>query len=205
MAFIPTPNGVKVVLHMTWNSQQVKNTLWFHKSVLAPYTAAERATLITDLTTWWNNHQKTSISSAVALNAIEVINQDSQSSPSTLTVFTPPIAGTGGAAVPLNVSLTASLRTSLRGRNFRGRIFMPGLQTGNLVDQGTYSVAGASGIATTVGKLLDPLVITNSILAVASHFFNKAPRAQGVMNDVTAIVVETLLDSMRRRLIGRGA
>lgn len=205
MAFIPIPNAVKVVLHQVWNGQSVKNIIWFHKPVLAPYTQAERATLITDLTTWWNNHQKTSVSSTLALQAIEVINQDTSSSPSSMTVFNPPLQGTGGPAVPLNVALTASLRTSQRGRNFRGRIYVGGLQSGNLADLGTYTTAGAAGLATTVAKLIDPLVITNSVLAVASHFFNKQPRAQGVLNDVTAVIVETLLDSMRRRLIGRGA
>lgn len=205
MAFIPTAGHVRCSMEMLWNNQQVINTLWFKSASGAAWTLAERVQLGLDLETWWVNHQRTSISSAVVLRQIGIVNQDTASSPGTIRVLGTPSPGTGGAAAPLNVSLTASFRTELRGRSFRGRIYIPGLQTGALVDQGTYTVAGAAGIATTVGKLLDTLLMSGAILSVVSHFANNQARSAGLSTPVTAIVVETLLDSMRRRLIGRGA
>ena len=204
MAFIPALDCVKVALHFLWNSQQCINTLWYQNIAPGSYTAQQRIDLTTELLAWWNNHAKLNLSADISLQAIEVINQESASAPSTLTVYSPVIPGVGSASTPLNVALCISFRTALRGRNFRGRNYVGGVPIAAMVDRGTFAVSNVGSIATACFKLSDPAIITKGFQKIASHFVNKLPRPTALLTSVNAVVGETLADSSRRRLIGRG-
>jgi len=205
MPFIPAVDCVKVVLHLRWNSQQVKNTLWFKNTPGGSYTNAQRVSLIANLAAWWTNFLRIDLSNELSLTAIEAINQENANAPSTLSVLSPAVPGSfSGASVSLNVAITASLRSNLRGRSYRGRNYVPGLLQTNMIDRGTFAVGMCSNIAASYAKLFDPAAFPADIAVIASHFTNKLPRLVATLTPITAIIVETLADSMRRRLIGRG-
>lgn len=116
-----------------------------------------------------------------------------------------PIAGTNGtASMPNNVALALAFKTALRGRSFRGRIFLPGLTEGNVVDN-TVQPAFITAWYTFFGILASTLIDLIAWQVVVSRVEGGDPRPAGVVTQVNNwIVTNTVVDSMRRRLPGRG-
>lgn len=203
-AFVPTNYAVKARLHFLWQNQKVENGLWFMNNAVSNWTGAERLQLADDLKTWWDTQYKTNIPSDVSLSAIEVINQESNSAPSSQRVYTPPSPGLSAGSSALNVTLALSARSDQRGRSYRGRLYVAGIIAGNMVNPGTLSTAGVSALVSALGWLMTPANLHNKIWVVISHFANHVARAAGFPSTITAVTADTLLDSQRRRLIGRG-
>jgi hypothetical protein len=203
-AFVPTNYAVKARLHFLWQNQKTENGLWFMNNAVANWTGAERLQLADDLKTWWDTQMKTNIPADVALSAIEVINQESNSAPSSMRVYTPPSPGLSAGSSALNVTLALSARSDQRGRSYRGRFYVNGIIAGNMVNPGTLSTAGVSALVSALAWLMTPGNIHSKIWAVVSHFANHVARAGGFPSTITAVTADTLLDSQRRRLIGRG-
>jgi hypothetical protein len=115
----------------------------------------------------------------------------------------------GGAPLPSNVTAAVSFRTGLTGRSNRGRNYIVGLSgdeiTGDSLTAGT--VANWTSIFNVLGTYLVDLGAQH---VVASLFHGvdvdhkPIPRIEGIAHDVTNYIVDAALDSMRRRLIGRG-
>lgn len=119
-------------------------------------------------------------------------------------IFVPESAVSGtvaGESLPANCALVMSLRTGYTGRSQRGRMFLPGIAES--------SVEGNTPDASIRGGLANTLAIVNAALAsvsipftwvVLSRYTEGALRAEGVTLPVTSVLVDTRIDSQRRRL-----
>ena len=195
---------------MTANGQQVENTLWFEFPT--PPAQSDLVDLVGDVFGWWTTNIAPLTSQAVQLREISAISMDTASSPQF--AFAPATATFGTNTpniVPGNVTLSVSFRTAQRGRSFRGRNYVVGLTedqiAGNDVVAGvttTWQAAYFELIAVAVGA--------GWVWIVASRFSgvdpvtgDPIPRASGVTSPITSvIVVDSFVDSQRRRLSGRG-
>jgi len=110
-----------------------------------------------------------------------------------------------GDLLPGNCSLSISFRTAGRGRSSRGRNYFVGLVesqvNGDVVNGGN-----VDAYQTLYEELIGAgSVVTGWQWVVVSRFFNGAPRTAGLAQPVTAVVVvDSFIDSMRSRLLGRG-
>lgn len=110
------------------------------------------------------------------------------------TIITHAIPGiSGGDPLPASIALVVSLRTALRGRSYRGRVYTgPHIESDN-------SVAGAPSAALLTAESLQwtahltALVATGVSLVVASYLHATA-------QDVTSVSVDSRWDTQRRRL-----
>lgn len=203
MAFIPTAGAVRVDIEFVLAQQQVHNIIWCSRD--AAWTQAEREGLADAIKTWWDTGAKVAFSSQIALTRITVVNQDTANAPSSTLVVSPPIAGGGGAvSAPNNAACVATLRTDLRGRNYRGRMYFGGIPTGSITDSITLLLAFTTSLITQLGNLKTAIEALGAIWVVVSKFVNKLPRASGLKTPVSAITVDQYIDSQRRRLGGRG-
>jgi len=110
----------------------------------------------------------------------------------------PPRAGTAtGSTMPGNVTSTVSWRTGFAGPRRRGRTFMVDTPATNVTGDERISGARASELATWGSTLINALQVANKLLVVASHTYH-------TWTPIVSVVIETILDSMRRRLPGRG-
>lgn len=204
MAFVPVADTYQVELRMSYLDQQVENTLYFQAKPDA--ATPTLAALANEVLLWWNASIRPYLSSQVTLREIYVTDLSSVDGEAyTFTPPTPlPVGGDTAAALPGNVSLAVSFRTAKRGRSFRGRNFIVGLVepavTGNNV-----SADFANGMSDGYNDLLSGSLSDDWSWGVVSRYTNNLPRAAGVFTPVTsAIVVDTVVDSQRRRLPGRG-
>lgn len=210
MPFVPVVNTALVEIRMTLDSQKVENTLWFRFETAINATIL--STLGADLLEWWTTFYAPLTSDNTILREIVCTDMASATGPQ---VSTPaPISTTGtssGPQLPNNNTLTVSFRTANRGRAFRGRNYIVGLVRDVVLDN-----TAIPGYITTVIDAYEQLLplhttLSNGQWVIASRFQgvdadgDPIPRAVGVATPVTAVVVvDSTVDSQRRRLPGRG-
>lgn len=210
MPFVPVLNTALVEVRVLANGQKCENTLWFERATA--YDEAVLTGLAEAVADWWVTECAPTISSGVQL--VEVVATD-QTTATGLQVSFAPVSPTFGGStaniMPNNVTMAVSFRTALRGRSFRGRNYVVGFTE----DQ----VAGNSFVATldatwqaNYAALIAVADGAGTAWVVASRFSGvdpvtgaPIPRAAGVTTPITnVVVVDSFVDSARRRLTGRG-
>jgi hypothetical protein len=110
-----------------------------------------------------------------------------------------------GEGLPANVALCISFRTPARGRSYRGRNYVAGISEGDSLNS---QVINGIGEALRAGyaDIVNYISTTTADHVVVSRFTSGQPRTVGVATQVTSyVLVDTVFDSQRRRLPGRGA
>lgn len=210
MPFVPVPNAALVEYRMTQDFQQVENTQWFTQS--GPPDETDLGALGLILLDWWVDHYAPLASIGVALREIVCTSQHTATAPQHTT--TPATLTTGALtdeALPNNVTVCVSFRTAQRGRSFRGRNYFAGI-TGVNVSHNTILETFAANLTDAYEAVGSAVSGSGWTWVVASRFSGvnpstgaPIPRATGITNPVTGVViVDTTVDSMRRRLPGRG-
>lgn len=205
MPFIPSTQTAKAVIEYLWANQKVITSLWFRNEVAEP-TQAELLALATYLGTTFFDALKGYLTTSIAMTRVTATSQATASDPQQ--AYTPPAPVTGliaSESMPMNTCCVLTHRTALRGRNYRGRTYQPGLPDNmrtspgeaNLTTLAAIAAVYVSGLVTNLPGPWDWVVV--------SHYLNKVARPTGLKTAITGVTVDTLLDSMRRRLYGRGS
>lgn len=203
MAFIPTAGAVRVDIQFVQAGQQIHNVIWCIRD--APWTQAQREALNLAIKDWWDTTAKVYFSSQLALTQVTSVNQDSSSSPSSTLVVSPAISGTAASEpLPNGSAMVASLRTDLRGRNYRGRMYLAGVRDSSRVDAISIATTEIANLISALAALKTVIDGLGAIWVVVSHFLNKLPRTAGLKTPITAISMDQYIDSQRRRLGLRG-
>lgn len=203
MAFIPVPNGIQLCFLFTTDAQNWQFCLMLQKSAGAP-TSTDLGQATADGSAWWTSHLKALLAPGTMLNEIIATDMTSQGAPQSRALIGE--AGTAiGTELPLNVVACVSHRTEKRGRSYRGRSYISGLTTNHIDDtvslNSTQQGALANGFAA-LRVLLDEHGLDQ---VVASRQHNGSITSPAATHEVILNVVDTLLDSQRRRLGGRGS
>jgi len=197
----PAPGVTRAVFNYLSNGVATANVI--HFTAPPGPDAPDPANLASDLASWW----KLNIAPLSSVNHIlqSVVCTDlSASGPPAVEHTTGlPAAGTqAGESLPNNAALVMSLRTALRGRSFRGRLYMGGIAesqaSGNNVIASfrDNAVIEWSEIILFVTAPLSP----DLQLVVLSYFSGGAVRGTPVATPVTSITADTRIDTMRRRM-----
>lgn len=196
--FVPCPNTAKVVMHFTYDGQDIQNVYHVEKGV--PWTVSEQTALAAEFAAWFDESVQQAVSSEYQLTEILVNDLTTQSSPGITYTGTLPISGAAsGDPEPASVSVVCSWHTSLRGKSYRGRSYWAGLTdvqinkntiTGSVVDVWQGAADALSGIG----------MFAQGVLVVASRFTAGAPRTTGVMTPIESGSVSPKVRTQRRRL-----
>ena len=138
---------------------------------------------------------KTAIGTAVTLERVYTRDINAPSQPE----FVGSAAAVPGTAtgnlLPPQVAICVTLRTALAGKEFRGRVYLPGFAASALVASGAYS-PGLQGFCTAfvqaVNDALDPV---NFDLAVISRKLSSSELV------TTVLTRDTVFDTIRKRAI----
>lgn len=206
MAFIPVPRGASLCFFFTSAGQEWQFCVTVQKRTGDP-TEADLQNLADDGFTWWGAGGSSGYTSqATGTNLYKVVATDLTAEGAPQRTHTENLAGGGGAgALPTGTAVVASLRTALRGRSYRGRVYLGGLASALQSTAIAISGASATSIASYFTDLMDILDLIGFDLVVASKQHNGAVVNPANVQPVTSVIVDTLFDSQRRRLGGRGA
>jgi hypothetical protein len=202
--FIPVPNVASCELIYSHAGEINENQ--FHVSKASPFSLADLQALRTAANNWDSATGSTGRISSASLTRIRTKALDTNSSP--LEDFSLPTPRPGtltGVALPLNSAFCVKLATGLAGRSFRGRWYWGNLTHLSMADAGHLSLASATAYSGFLTTLKANMLTAGFTLVVVSYRTGNAWRATGVATPIlTAVAVDTALDSMRRRLPGRG-
>jgi hypothetical protein len=203
--FIPVPNVASVELIYSVNGITAENV--FHVQKGSPYTLAQLQALRTTVNGWDAASWAGSRCGGALLTRIRTKALDTSASPTE--DYTLPVArgGTvGGPLLPSNATFAMKLVTGLAGRSFRGRLYVVGIgsvflgATANQVSLGT-----ATTFLTLLTNLITVLAAAGHTLGVVSYRSGGVYRPTGLFTPAIGwTYVDLNMDSMRRRLTGRG-
>jgi hypothetical protein len=204
--FIPIADTVRTSLVYLMEGQYLVNTLHF-KFATQP-TTTDMTNLNTALQTWYSSAWKIVLSGYLGITQINTVGLWAANAPGVLYSYaTPELGSVTGLPFPNDITWCASIRTALRGRSFRGRLYVPGIalsrQNSSAPNTTTSTIAGF--FTTALSYLLTPANIANFVWVIASRYANKLPRVAGITTPVTAITGDLTFDNQRRRLPGRGS
>lgn len=202
MAFIPVPNGASLCFQFTTAGQNWQFCITVRKTAGAP-SVSDLATLAAAGVSWWNATLKSLIYTATTLNQVVATDLTTQGGPQDIDVVGTPGTATGGI-IPVGTPIVVSFRTALRGRSYRGRAYVTGTSSSNLVDSANVSSTITSGLGAAFATLGGTLSTAGMPHVVASKQHNGAVTNPAATNAVITYVVDGKLDSQRRRLAGRG-
>jgi hypothetical protein len=202
--FVPAENTAKVVVEGQWAGNDAINTLWFQFASEPDQTDLETLAeyvwenLLSALQSTW--------AASYQVNRVTATRQNSENDiQGVYDAMGTPLVGSGsGASVPLNASWSISFRTGLRGRSYRGRNYAAGYLNSILDDPGRGNATVLAGVAAAYVQHLITNMLAGWTWVVASHVADKAPRVAAVLTPIISVIIDTYVDSQRRRLVGRG-
>lgn len=206
MAYQPVAATALVELIYLYFGQRCENTLYFRHAA-SGWTEAELATLGLALQAWWIGEMQIITSNACSLIQTDVTDLSDQFGPKVQQALSPVQPGAEvNEGEPGNVSFCTTFSTGQRGRAFRGRNFFVGLTTG-FVTGNVVSNAFATTLRNAYSELLGV-----TYLPVGVDWVHVARVVNGVVQMPSALTVPVVapvhadlnVDSMRRRLTGRG-
>lgn len=210
MAFIPVPNVAQVKLEGTLDSQQTINDMYFQ--LAGGITLADLQGLVTNMIDWFQFEYTAMCSEdwhTVAVHARDL------SADLSFVVDGAPATTNGQKpqeSAPGNVCACVSFRTGLGGRSFRGRNYIPAVPNDlvaiNTLDPEYISTALAAYALLLPGGGALPggwEWVVVSRFTGGSPGVPSVPRSEGIATPVTNVLfADTIVDSQRRRLPGRG-
>lgn len=204
MAFVAAPNIIEVHFRGTFDGERVENRI--HVNALTEPTTAICQSVAAAAGAWWDAEAQPYAASNVYLREVYCKSLHEANAAEGTYVFTPAAQGAAtGDSLPNNVALALSLRTGLTGRSARGRWFWYGFVEGQ-VDASRVNPTTVGILQGAMTQLLTDISALGYQWSIVSFRTNNAPRVGGpVYFPVTDIViVDSVVDSQRRRLPGRG-
>jgi hypothetical protein len=197
---MPAPNNpdvVKVALLFSRDTRTFVNT--FHCYKTGGWTTPDMLALALRFRDWWQTYYRVRVPSEIALKEEQVRLLDPDNPLAVDHPESPPIPGLlGQFAEAGNVTLALGKRTAYAGRRYRGRIFVPGLGETDVTATDVMDSAATIAFSAAMQALLDSLT-TNATPLVIFH------KGDNLFSTVTSFVIDSLVDSQRRRLAGRGS
>jgi len=208
MAFIPVENTAKVALLFQQYGQKLVQTLWFNKA--SDWTSEDLNDLATAVNSWVVDELLPLMVNNVSFIGSTAVDMSAAGSEGVELLEGTPVAGSGGSqGLPSNVTAAIKFLTGLTGRSNRGRNFIVGIPreatTGDNINGASAAefVSAYEALASYLTGLTADHVVA-SLYSGVDGDGHPIPRSAGVVHAVTSYAMDLALDSMRRRLIGRG-
>lgn len=198
-------NTAKATIRSLVDGQTMINDLSFRNEVSGSSDPIELGNLALALQNWYTASIIPLLSEDVVYGVTRV--RDLSTDPGfEAEVSGSSVGGVASEAAPNNVCAVPSFRTGVAGRSFRGRNYISGIPNSDI------SINVLSGdlvlaIIDAYGQLLPggSVLPTNWEWVVVSYFTGGALRPVGLTSAITSVIfTDTVVDSQRRRLPGRG-
>lgn len=204
MPFQVCPNTAEVVFHADLNGQIVAN-IW-HVNVPTPPSLEQLQTIRDVFNDWIEGPMMGGSSNQ--LTPIDLIVTDLTQEGGLQVVKD--MTGEGGGEVNSPVktnqdTLCLTLRSSQRGRSFRGRNYIMAVPTQFYLDSNHITTGQVAAYVADWNGLVTDLATAGFPLGILSRVSGGAPRAQGLITEAVGYTAfDNVIDSQNKRLPGRG-
>jgi hypothetical protein len=189
---------MRATLEFTLNGEVVVNV--YHVTSDVPIVSIDLINVATILRDWWANNMLEAISSDMGLDRVTVTDVSQENGEQYILDVTPSIPGISPLPSNANqVALVMSWRTAQTGRSYRGRSYIAGLPDAAITDNNVTGILAA--YVTDAGvQLIDDMFLAGYHLVVASYYSNGTPRVIAAATEIDTVLVNTRIDTQRRRL-----
>lgn len=204
MAFVPIPDGVEVLIQSTLQGEKCYNTLYY--TLAGSWGTAEMQALADELDIVWGGFVAAWMPSTYTYERVLVTDKRSEFAAQVTADGDAGDGGlTGGAVVPNNCAIAVARRAGLTGRSTRGRVYVPVANTLLLGSDNTITTTFRDAVVD-VFQAMDAAALTvDWIGVIVSRVQSGVPLTTAVVFTIAEwLVTDLVLDSMRRRLPGRG-
>jgi hypothetical protein len=202
MAFQNCPGVAQLELQFNEAGWLMENVLHAVKS--DPWSESDLFATCEAMDSWAENHWSPIANAHAFYRGCKATDLSSETGAIAFSVETPTVAGGVAATnVPTNVTACVTLRTALRGKSYRGRMYWIGLSDGDY-SASVLTTTARDAIIAAVAELKDAINGGFGTWCVLSRVHDKALRAEGIGTPITVVDMDRNLDSQRRRLPGRG-
>jgi hypothetical protein len=201
--YVPA-DAVEVDITYLFDGQRCQNVVHYaYDSVPVPDDMVE---LGNEIISAWDSGMKAWMPSTLSLIEVKLTDLTTQISPSVFATTGLPVVGTNvSPALPNSNALVLTKRTALRGRSYRGRIYVPGLIEGQVTANAVSSAYQTNYLNFWNGLLTITTTQNSFEMVVFSKKQNGSWLAQGILTPVIGFTTDGQVDSQRRRLPGRGS
>jgi hypothetical protein len=201
--YVPA-DAVEVDITYLFDGQRCQNVVHYaYDSVPVPDDMVE---LGNEIISAWDSGMKAWMPSTLSLIEVKLTDLTTQISPSVFATTGLPVVGTNvSPALPNSNALVLTKRTALRGRSYRGRIYVPGLIEGQVTANAVSSAYQTNYLNFWNGLLTITTTLNSFEMVVLSKKQNGSWLAQGILTPVIGFTTDGQVDSQRRRLPGRGS
>jgi len=205
MPFVPAPNIMMVEARALLFGQQIENRFMCNNQ--GPVTLADLEAAAVAVWNWWELAYAVAL--PITVNLVEVLATDLTVQNGAQFTYAPDATTNGtvaGGQLPNECSVCVSLRSAVRGRSARGRFYTLAVPLSFMADENNITVAYQNQLAATGVSLRDNLAAI-APLTIVSFFSNGILRPGGPVYFpvINALVVDRVVDSMRRRKPGVGS
>jgi len=191
------PNGIKVEWNAVQNTIPVVNRVFITQA--GSVGSGDLDDVIVEALAYFNSI-KGALHPSYILQNITATDVSVANGIQTILPLTTSNVGTAsGDALAANAAMCISLRTNYTGRSFRGRFYVGGLAQSNLDTAQTFDSSAAAGIASLFMDFIDALTAINKTLVVVSNYAAGVVRVVALATEIISIIVDTKVDSQRRR------
>jgi hypothetical protein len=195
MAFQAVPDAAEVVLVFGSSAYEFTNTLW----VTRPgFIEAEMTSLAVAIDNAWLTLVTKPLSSAYRLKQVAVYDQREDGAP---VIRYNNAAGTGshaGEIADRQSAMVVTLRTSVRGRSGRGRLFLGGWTEGTM-QAGEFQAANVTQVTTWIAALAAAITNQGWVWSVCSRRHDNAARPVPLTFPITSFEVRSALPGSQNR------
>lgn len=197
MALGIVPNGIKIEMNYLQVGIPVVNR--FYVTMTGAPSSADLDDAIAATLAFYNDLRPFQ-SPGLVLQNITATDVSVANGTQTILPLTSDNTGTGsGAAAAANAAMCVSLRTNYTGRSFRGRFYLGGLGASNMYDAHNWTASTTAAIAGIFEDFITALGAINQTLVVVSNYANKIVRVVALATEIISVIVDTKIDSQRRR------
>jgi hypothetical protein len=191
------PNVCRVAMLFARDTRTHINT--FHVVKATPWTPSDLPALATSFSNWWSSQYKFQCDDAECLYQVQCRVYNPANPYAYDLNVSPNVCGTltGTSAAPSNSTVSVSWRTGLAGRKYRGRFYTVGMNEAQAGEDDKAVSSYVTGMSAAAAQLLSTILAAGLSLALFH-------RIDDTFTAITSTVVESVLDSQRRRLPGRG-
>lgn len=211
MTFLPIPNVAKVVINQSMHNTAIQTRLYVRNN--AGWSGEELNTLNNLLITWWNDDLAPNLTQDMTLGNVDSRDMTVENGARRVTQAPPGSAGDRlSAGVPGNIALAMKLSTGLAGRAAQGRIFQAGFVAADLTDNNIADLQ-RDALVSAYQALRGALEAADYQWVIVSLYKGTTlvpgkriptPRTTPLVNQITDVSADVLIDSQRRRLGNRG-
>ena len=204
MTFVAVSDCAEVVFNQELWGERIVNRIAVHRD--GTWDAVEMTILAAALAVEWSATAKGQLGSGHRLTDITVTGLRAEGDDQVVYTIGFPIDSTVvSESMPGNVAFCCKLLTGHRGRSYRGRWYWGGIPT-SVVTHNAIDDTPAGNLRTALAGLRAAANILGWEVVIISRVSEGAPRDPPIWTEVTSVAyTDTNLDSMRRRLAGRGA